>query len=394
MGFARGSMSFRRFAVVGSAPEVPDQGIIDKLTEHALRPSDINTSAEIEAGWSGGRHILDASLSFENNVFAECVHAAMRVDTNKVPSELRKAYKLMEEEAAASGNPSGFASKRQKQDAADTAARQIDEDLRTGKFRRSKLVPLLWDMPAKIVYCAASASMTEKLSELFERTFGLELEPISAGSLASRLLQATGKRRDYEDFRPTRFATLAGAESQAAEYPWVAKGAAAKDFLGNEFLLWLWHEADHRTGIVEADSAGDVSVFIDRMLELDCSFGESGRDLLRGTGPSRMPEARDALRSGKVPRKAGLVLDASNLQFNFTLAAESFAITTAKLPDVPEADTPRVLFEERIALLREFNKTIDGLYTAFLKHRAASSWESHANTIRRWIASTKTVAAA
>ncbi|HEX4125048.1 MAG TPA: hypothetical protein VHY37_10020 [Tepidisphaeraceae bacterium] len=394
MGFDRGSMSFRRFAVVGSSPDAPDQAIIDTLSEYALRPSDATAGVDVEVGWSGGRHILDASFSFEHNVFAECVHAAMRVDTNKVPSELRKAYKLMEEEAAASGNPSGFASKRQKRDAADTAARQIDEDLHSGKYRRSKLVPLLWDMPAKIVYCNASNTMTEKLSELFERSFGLELEPISAGSLASRLLQSTGKRRDYEDFRPTRFATLAGAESQAAEYPWVAKGAEAKDFLGNEFLLWLWHEADQRTGIVAADAAGDVSIFIDRVLELDCSFGESGRDLLRGTGPSRMPEARDALRSGKVPRKAGLILDASNMQFNFTLSAESFAIATAKLPDVPEADTPRVLFEERIALLREFGKTIDGLFTAFLKQRAASSWESQANAMRRWIASTKNVAAA
>jgi hypothetical protein len=394
MGFSRGSMSFRRFAVVGSAPSIPDQPIIDKLAEHALRESDINTSAEVEAGWNGGRHILDANFGFENNVFAECLHVAMRVDTNKVPGELRKAYKLMEEEASASNNPSGFASKRQKQDAADTAARQIDQDMRSGKFRRSKLVPMLWDMPANIIYCNASTTAVEKLSELFERTFGLEIEPISAGSLASRLLQSLGKRRDYEDLRPTRFATLAGAESQAAEYPWVAKGAAAKDFLGNEFLLWLWHEADHRSGIVPADAAGEASVFIDRMLELDCSFGESGRDLLRGTGPTRMPEARDALRSGKVPRKAGIVLDASGMQFNFTLAAESFAISTAKLPDVPEADTPRVLFEERIALLREFSKTLDGLFTAFLKLRTTSNWESHANTIRRWIASAKNIAAA
>ena len=67
---------------------------------------------------------------------------------------------------------------------------------------------------------------------------------MTAGSLALRLLEPHGRRRDYEDLRPTRFVTGPEGESQFPEYPWVAKGPEPKDFLGNEFLLWLWHEAD------------------------------------------------------------------------------------------------------------------------------------------------------
>jgi hypothetical protein len=108
-----------------------------------------------------------------------------------------------------------------------------------------------------------------------------------------------------------------------------------------------------------------------------------------------MPEARDALRSGKVPRKAGLVLDAAGQQYTLTLGAEALSIGTAKLPDVEEADTPRVLFEERIALLRELGKTLDALYDSFLKTRASSAWEGYVNGMRRWITQPpKSVAAA
>jgi len=85
MGFAAGSVSFRRFAVIGEQPDQIDQDLLDKLSEHALRPGEITTPDEIEYGWSGGRHVLDGDFSFENNVFVDALHFALRIDTNKVP---------------------------------------------------------------------------------------------------------------------------------------------------------------------------------------------------------------------------------------------------------------------------------------------------------------------
>jgi hypothetical protein len=393
MAFAAGAISFRRFAVVGNGPKAIDEGLLEKLSEAALRPSELGQPEEVEYGWNGGRHVLDGEFSFENNVFADALHFGLRIDTNKVPGDLKKAYQMMEEEAAASGNPSGFISKNQKRDARETVRRKIEEELRSGKFRRSKLTPILWDVSQQMLYSPASGSVFEKLGELFERTIGATLMPLTSGSLALRMLEPRGRRRDYEDLRPTRFVPGPGGEGDQPEYPWVAKGPEPKDFLGNEFLVWLWHEADARTSIVDTEAAGDVTIFIDKSLDLDCAYGQSGSDSIRGSGPSRMPEARAALRSGKVPRRAGFVLDVARQQYTLSLKAETMAVGTAKLPEV-EADTPRVLFEERIALLRELAKTTDGLFETFLKLRASSAWESQANTIRRWILSSKSVAAA
>jgi hypothetical protein len=385
MGFASGSVSFRRFMVVGKSPKAVDQSHLDKLAEHALRPSEMGLPDEEEYGWCGGRHVLDGTFSFDHNVFADALHFALRIDTNKVPGELKKAWAMMEEDAIAAENPSGFISKNQKKDVKDSIRKKIEDELRAGHFRRSKLLPVLWDLPSKTVYCAASGKSFEKLAEIFERTFGLELVPVSAGSLGLRVAEDRGKRRDYEDFRPTRFVHGPEGESQHPEYPWVAKGPEPKDFLGNEFMLWLWHEADNRTGIITTEKSGDVTIYIDKSLDLDCAYGQTGRDVLKGDGPSRMPEARDALRSGKLPRKAGLIIDAGRQQYTFALTAEQLSFGTAKLPDVEDADSPRVVFEERVALLRDLCGAIDGLFETFFKLRGSSGWEGHVNGVRRWI---------
>jgi len=385
MGFPAGSISFRRFAVVGKGPAAPEQSVLDKLSEHALRPSEFGVPEEVEYGWSGGAHIFDGLFSFEHNAYADALHFALRVDTNKVPGEVKKAYQIMEEEAVASTNPSGFLSKNQKRDAKETVRAKVEEELRSGKHRRSKLVPILWDMPNQILYCGASGATFEKLAEIFERSFELQLQPLTSGSLALRILEPKGRHRDYEDLRPTRFVPGPNGEGEYPDYPWVAKGPEPKDFLGNEFLLWLWHEADHRSGVVKTESAGDITLFIDRSLDLDCAYGQTGRDSLRGDGPSRMPEARDALRSGKLPRKAGFVIDAFKQQFSMTLNAEVLSMGTAKLPEIDDAESSRMVFEERVTLLRDLCKALDGLFETFLKTRASSAWEGQVTGIRKWI---------
>jgi hypothetical protein len=385
MGFDSGSITCRRFAVVGEQPSTIDQSLLDRLAEHALRDGDIGVPEEVEYGWCGGRHVLDGAFTFDSNVYAEALHFALRLDTNKVPGELKKAWQIMEEEAVAAGNPSGFISKKQKRDVKDVVGRKIDDELRTGRFRRSRLLPVLWDLPSQTLYCAAGGANQEKLMELFERTFGLSLVPLTAGAIALRLLEPRGRRRDYEDLRPTRFVHGPEGESQYPEYPWVAKGPEPKDFIGNEFLLWLWHQADVAGGEVKTEAVGEVAILIDRALDLDCAYGQTGKDTLRGDGPTHMPEARDALRSGKVPRKATLILNARGLQYEVNFNPEAFFLGSSKLPEVPEAENVRVLFEERVALLRDLSKTLDALFDTFLKVRTSSVWEGHTGSMRRWI---------
>ena len=385
MGFAAGSVSFARFAVVGEHPKEIDQSILDRLGELTLETGEYGVPEEVEYGWCGGRHILDRHFSFENNVYTDALNFAMRIDTNRVPAELKHAYQSIEEEALAAQNPSGFISKNQKREAKDSVRRKIESELKEGRFRRSKLIPMLWDFATQTLLTSATSTSAEKLHELFERTFGLKLEPLTAGTLANRYLAAKGKRRDYEDARPTRFIHGPEGESQWPDYPWTSKGDQPKDYLGNEFLLWLWHELENHHGLIKTEKT-EVSLLIDHTLQLDCAYGLSGKDTLRATGPTRMPEAQDALRTGKLPRRCGLVLEFGGHQMTLFFNPESFFCSGVKLPDVEEAETPRVVFEERIAMLRELSQSLDSLFHTFLTTRASATWESKTSTIRRWIA--------
>lgn len=384
MAFSSGLMSFQRFAVIGQGPSAVSEEVLEKIAEHRIQEADGVVPDDESWGWCGGRHLLDGEFSWEANVFNDCIHLGLRIDTHKPPADLKQAYILLEEQASASN---GFISKSQKRDAKDAAMRKLDDEKRSGRFRKSKLAPVLWDVGRSTLYGPTGAGAQEKLFELFDRTFGLSLVPLTAGNLALRRLEGTGRRRDYEDARPTRFVVSPQGESHAAEYPWVAKGPQAKDFFGNEFLAWLWFMAETNAGGVDVDrggAGGAVDVHIDRMLDLDCVFGLSGRDTLKGDGPTHMPEARHALGTGKVPRKMRVVLDAAGL-FDLTVSGESMVISGLRVPDIDDADSPRVLFEERINLLRDFCETLDGLFDAFLKVRAGGRWTAVTGQMRDWI---------
>ena len=381
MSFASGSLSFVRFAVVGNSPADVTEEVLEKFAEHQLLEADGVVPDDENWGWCGGRHVLDGEFSFEANVYNDCVHVGLRIDTHRPPGDVKRAYLMIEEQAA---SKDGFISKAAKRDAKDAAMRKLDDEKREGRFRKSKMTPILWDIKNSTLYGPSAVSAQEKLYEIFDRTFGLSLIPLTSGNLALRRLEGVGKRREYEDARPTRFVGGPQGEGQPAEYPWVAKGPQAKDFLGNEFLQWLWWTTETAGGGVDTKGAGTVEVMVTKVLDLDCAFGMTGRDTLKADGPTHMPEARHALRTGKVPRKLGLLLDGP-AAFGLTLSGESLAASTLTLPDVEDADSPRVVFEERINLLRDFGRTLDGLFNAFLEQRAASGWGGTTARIREWI---------
>lgn len=385
MGFPSGSISFRRYAVCGEQPAEIDQDVLNRLYASRFQPTELGTPAEVEYGWSGGSHVLDTEFSFERNVYSDCLHFALRVDTNKVPGELVRAYRAEEERKLAAGNPSGHISKAQKVQAKETVRQRVEEELKTGKHRRSKLVPLLWDFNGHTLYTPASGAAYERLAEIFDRTFRLALEPLTAGTLAQRVCEARADRGSYEDARPTQFVPGPDGMKQLPEYPWVGRGVQPKDFFGNEFLLWLWHELGTGQGVIRTGTAGEVAAYIDRTLDLDCAYGQTGKDGIKGDAPDRTPEAMEGLRVGKLPRKLGLVLEVGGSQYTLTLNGELLSVSGMKLPDVEEPESHRSAFEQRIDLIRQFCRGLDGVYARFVGERMLLNWTETTNAIRRWI---------
>jgi hypothetical protein len=121
-----------------------------------------------------------------------------------------------------------------------------------------------------------------------------------------------------------------------------------------------------------------------RNLVLECPRGQTGRETISSDAPSRLPEARRAIQSGKLPRKAGLTLSRHDRQYELSLHAETLAVTGAKLPNTEEEE-PRARLEERITLIRHLVETLDLLYEAFGRQRTGAGWPKALAKIRKWL---------
>lgn len=408
MSFTSGRATFIKFTVSGTAPDNLES-VLEILSKNKFKEVEIGTPDEVETGWITGEHLLDTQFSYEKNGFGDTLLFAMRMDSHKVPSDLKMAYKKISEQAAAEGNPSGFASRAQKKDAAEEADRQVHDDLAAGKFRKSTIIPLLWDLPTNTLYCgAATNKATEHLASLFRNSFSCDLDILSAGTLAGKIFRDSGKGRDYEDLKPSAFTkppvgrvdsdsevdSDSLRDSSAPVIPWVLQSTDLKDFLGNEFLFFLWHRSETEEGRVpvaqeEDQTPSEIYIAFDKQLDMDCAWSLTGKQTLRGDGPTRLAEAGQALKSGKWPRKAGLLMSDGEHQWELSLQADKMVVSGAALPEIPDAQSARELTEGRLLLIKKLSRVLDGMYQIFLEQRTSGSWPTQRSAIAKWIQTRK-----
>lgn len=390
MSFRSGSASFARFRVTGPVPQVLDDELLQGLAEHVVRPSEIGAPPPLQAGWCAGQHVFDNTFDVENILFGSTLVFGMRMDTNRVPAELRKAYKLMAEQAQRAVSATGLINRAERQVAREEAEERCRRELSEGRFRTSRLIPIAWDLQRRLVLAPAFAdAAVTAMCDLFTSTTNGQLEPRTAGAIALEWLGARGRVRDYEDAVPTPYTEPPpGAEEDGATplVPWSHAGPEPKDFLGNEFLLWLWWMIDTDGGEFDVDGRR-VAVVIDRVLDTACAWDVTGTQALRADGPSRLAEAGRAIASGKWPRRAGLVVATDDAQWTLILQGDRFQVSGAKLPKPEELASapPREQVEFRMASILDLEEVMVGLYEGFLDVRFGSKWSGTRSAIQRWI---------
>ncbi|NBU76790.1 MAG: hypothetical protein EBS30_16505, partial [Planctomycetes bacterium] len=147
---------------------------------------------------------------------------------------------------------------------------------------------------------------------------------------------------------------------------------------------WLWFILEERGDSLALQDESQVAILAVRTLTLECPMGETGKETISSDAPTRLPEARRALQSGKLPRKMGFIISRHDQQYEFTLSAETLAVSGLKLP-APEGENERVRDEERIGFLRDFLETLDLMFDAFVAVRAGDGWEAELGLMRQWL---------
>lgn len=380
MAFLTGRVALVRYQVAGARPRAFGPEHLEKLQNHVIATPRVANLDSAVLGWYAGDHILDTEFEQAKNVLGDYLNFALRVDQHRLPSDLLKAYAEIEIRAAARGNPSGFASRRQKQDAREAARERLQEEARDGRYLKRKGIPALWDANRGEVYFAPGApKLLEQAETLFHETFGKVLARITAGTLAQTLTATFEPAPRIVDLKPAVFVP----HRHDGDVVW-SRDPSVPDFLGNEFLLWLWFTLETEGESITLGDGSEAAVMFSRSLVLECPQGLSGGDTLRSEGPTRLPEARRAVQSGKVPRQAGLTIARHDQVYELNLRAEALAYSGIKLPESEEAD-PRARRLDRLERLRDLIETVDLLYAVFLGKRCGAAWPEELERLQRWL---------
>jgi recombination associated protein RdgC len=380
MGFLSGRVSFVRYRVSGRGTKVFGAEHLEKLAAHAIGRQRLMSADGVQAGWIAGDHILDTRFDSAKNIADDALQFALRVDSLKIPGDLLRAYTQIELEGLAAGNPSGLPSARQKREARQAARQRLEQEAKDGRFIRRKDYPILWDSRSHELLVGSTAmTVADRLHTLFHETFGQKFEMIGAGRKAYELAETRKQTRGVDDGEPSQFVP----GGQAKEVAW-APDETSRDFFGNEFLLWLWFYIEAESDTIELGDGSEATIMLARNLVLECPRGQTGRESITSDAPTRLPEARRAIQSGKLPRRTGLIAVRHDRQYELTLHAETLAVSGAKLPALEEEEE-RARVEERITILRHLVETLDLLYDAFTSRRCGESWPKELARIRKWL---------
>ena len=171
----------------------------------------------------------------------------------------------------------------------------------------------------------------------------------------------------------------------------VAVAYSRYQFLGEEFLTWLWFVIENQQGIIKDFDKDFVALEIGNRVVFENRRKESAeRVTIKGDGAG-LEEGILALKKGSLVAELNIVYKSSELMWQFTLKGESLNISSLSLPKTgsPETDDDIEGFVlEKIFLYEKVLQLIDKLYSQFAKIRMTDKWQNkELPLIRKWIQS-------
>ncbi len=381
MALTSGPISFQRFNVDGALPADVDDRFVAALNRHTFgKLATLEDGTQL--GWIGPGHLFENEIVAERIAWGRFALFALRVDKSQVPGNVLKSYVRLEEDMALAASGRDYLSRGQKRDAKEAALLRAQQELKDGAFRRMNSYPLLVDLEHRRVYFAShSRALADHLVRLFTDTFGGVLQVATPEVVARRICSAGGRDHVLDSLTPFR---LVKPPTNIDESAGVI--STDLDFLGKEFLTWLWYQTDDDGGPLKLRGGDDVAVMIDRTLRLKCDFDVTGTDVITADGPTNLPEARAALAVGKQPTKMGLIVGSPSGEFRLTLDGPRFTVSGLVLPEGEAELDARARVEERFELVADAADLIDALYELFILRRTSREWARDLRRISDWAA--------
>ena len=282
MGFLAGTTTFERYWITKDPTPALGADHIKTLKKFAIGKLETGALDEPKAGFIAGAHLLDTRFAVEKNVIGEALHFGIRVDSDQIPGAIRNAWLQMELLPLTVDNPSGKPTKAQREEAKELVEARCADEAATGKFRRMSQTSILWDASNDEVYVGStSPSANEMCVDLLQRAFDIELDRVSSGKLALTYATEYQQLDALYELNPAKFVDEEGSGNVA----WWNGMADNYDYLGNEFLLWLWWRWATESDTIALSDESEVCGMFARTLALDCPRGESGKETISAESP-------------------------------------------------------------------------------------------------------------
>lgn len=177
MGALKGNVTVRRYVVRGEIPRDRAR-LVKGIRAHALIPIDPASTVEKTHGWAMAEDPDVTDLSSEKIFFGNAAVLALRTDTLRPPSAVVK--RLVAEKLRALGRKAG---RREKQ----AAKEEVTRSLRSRAFPTTRAYDLVWQIDeGRAFFWSHAKGANDVLTELFAKSFGLELAPFGPTLVAGR----------------------------------------------------------------------------------------------------------------------------------------------------------------------------------------------------------------
>lgn len=168
----------------------------------------------------------------------------------------------------------------------------------------------------------------------------------------------------------------------------IIKKMKETEFLGREFILWLWFRSEIKGGVFDLGEGDRAELWLAGKMTL-CSDTDRGTDTMTCSGSSAfMREARFALADRKTIKKAAVKLTFHNSEWAFVIDSEWMNFRSFKTPPVIQnrEEDPEGLFYEKVLLTEQAVKVMDRILGLFIKIRLSSDWEEEElPAMKKWI---------
>ncbi|MGD9250571.1 MAG: hypothetical protein PVG19_05080 [Desulfobacterales bacterium] len=170
----------------------------------------------------------------------------------------------------------------------------------------------------------------------------------------------------------------------------VAVAYSRFQFLGEEFLTWLWYVIDNDFQLLRQLDQDLATLEIgNRMVLINRSNRDSGETVTIQGDHANMDEGLLTLRKGGMVAEMHLVYKAGDQEWQFNLKGESLNLSSLKVPatgTLESRDDIEGAVIEKIDLCNRAVSLINRLYGHFIKLRLGNGWNRNVvPSVRQWI---------